>query len=64
MLVGYARVSKAETQDTTAQVDALKVAGCERIFQEVASGGRWDRPELLRMVEHLGALQGLLHGRR
>jgi DNA invertase Pin-like site-specific DNA recombinase len=55
MLVGYARVSKSETQDTTAQVDALRVAGCERIFQEAASGGRWDRPELLRMVEHLRA---------
>jgi hypothetical protein len=30
MLVGYARVSKSETQDTAAQVDAFKIAGCSR----------------------------------
>ncbi|MCE2892645.1 MAG: recombinase family protein [Aquidulcibacter sp.] len=53
MLVGYARVSKTETQDTTAQVDALKASGCERIFHEAASGGRWDRPELTAMIDHL-----------
>ena len=53
MLIGYARVSKSEAQDTTAQVDALKASGCERIFQEAASGGRWDRPELHRMIDQL-----------
>lgn len=52
MLIGYARVSTNE-QDTTAQVSALKVAGCERIFREKASGGRWDRPELSKLVEQL-----------
>jgi hypothetical protein len=46
MLVGYARVSKAAHQDTAAQVKALRKAGCERIFEEKASGGRWDRPQL------------------
>ncbi len=30
MLLGYARVSKAGDQDTTAQVGALKAAGCLR----------------------------------
>lgn len=49
MLLGYARVSKAEGQDATAQVDALRVAGCMRVFQEAGSGGRWDRPELHRL---------------
>lgn len=28
-------------------------AGCELIFQEKASGGRWDRPELQRLLQQL-----------
>jgi DNA invertase Pin-like site-specific DNA recombinase len=52
MLLGYARVSTNE-QDTAAQVSALKSAGCEKIFREKASGGRWDRPELHRLLEQL-----------
>ena len=32
---------------------ALKAAGCERIFREKASGGRWDRPELQRLLDQL-----------
>jgi DNA invertase Pin-like site-specific DNA recombinase len=52
MLIGYARVSK-DDQDTTAQVSALKAAGCERIYLEKASGGRWDRPELHRLLDQL-----------
>ena len=52
MLIGYARVSTVE-QDTAAQVTALKTAGCESIFREKASGGRWDRPELHRILDQL-----------
>lgn len=52
MLIGYARVSTHD-QDAAAQIAALKAAGCERIFQEKASGGRWDRPELQRLFEQL-----------
>jgi DNA invertase Pin-like site-specific DNA recombinase len=52
MLIGYARVS-TDDQDTAAQVAALKVAGCERIYREKASGGRWDRPELHRVLDQL-----------
>jgi hypothetical protein len=47
-----ARVSISE-QDTAAQVSALKSAGCEKIFREKASGGRWDRPELHRLLDQL-----------
>jgi DNA invertase Pin-like site-specific DNA recombinase len=53
VLIGYARVSKLDQQDTRAQVKALKEAACNRIFQESASGGRWDRPELHRALDHL-----------
>ena len=52
MFLGYARVSTTD-QDTAAQVTALKAAGCERIFREKASGGRWDRPELQRLLDQL-----------
>src|SRR5947209_13297551 len=31
----------------------LKAAGCERIYREKASGGRWDRPELHRLLDQL-----------
>ncbi|MGH7076497.1 MAG: recombinase family protein [Acetobacteraceae bacterium] len=53
MLLGYARISKTGDQDTAAQVGALKAAGCARIYEERASGGRWDRPELHRLLDHL-----------
>lgn len=52
MLIGYARVSTND-QETAAQVAALKDAGCERIYPENASGGRWDRPELHRLLDQL-----------
>lgn len=53
MLIGYARVSKIEGQETAAQVSALRDAGAEKIFQEQASGGRWDRPELHCLLNQL-----------
>ena len=59
MLIGYARVS-TEDQDSTAQVVALKAAGCERIFREKASGGRWDLPQLLRLLDQLRAGDGVV----
>ncbi len=34
---------------------ALHKVGGERIFQEKAPGGRWDRLELQRLIEHLKA---------
>jgi DNA invertase Pin-like site-specific DNA recombinase len=53
MLIGYARVSKIDRQDTRAQVKALRDAGCKRIFEESASGGRWDRPQLHRALDQV-----------
>jgi DNA invertase Pin-like site-specific DNA recombinase len=52
MLIGYARVSTSD-QDTAAQSAALKTAGCEVVFREKASGGRWDRPELHKLLGEL-----------
>src|SRR5260364_153637 len=52
MHIGYARVSMQE-QDAQAQITALRAVGCKRIFQEKASGGCWDRPELHRLLEQL-----------
>ncbi len=52
MKVGYARVSTSE-QDTAAQSAALKAAGCDLVFREKASGGRWDRPELHKLLGQL-----------
>ena len=53
LLVGYARVSKGDEQTNALQVRALKGAGCRRLFEEAASGGRWDRPELHRLLDQL-----------
>ena len=52
-LLGYARVSKGDEQNNALQTKALRAAGCRRLFEEAASGGRWDRPELHRLLDHL-----------
>jgi DNA invertase Pin-like site-specific DNA recombinase len=52
MLIGYARVS-TQDQDTAAQISSLKSAGCEIIFHEKASSGRWERPELHQLLRQL-----------
>jgi DNA invertase Pin-like site-specific DNA recombinase len=50
--LGYGRVSR-EGQDLAQHRAALRAAGCTRLFEEKASGGRWDRPELHRLLDHL-----------
>lgn len=44
-LIGYARCSTID-QNLDMQMDALKAAGCARVFCEHASGGDRKRPEL------------------
>ena len=53
MLIGYARVSKGDEQTTGPQLRALWDASVERVYEERASGGRWDRPRLHEMIAHL-----------
>ena len=50
--IGYARVSTNE-QDTKTQIHALTAIGCAKIYEETASGGRWDRPELHHLIDNL-----------
>ena len=50
MKIGYARVSTVE-QNLNLQIDALKNAGCEKIFEEKISGASKNRPELDRMID-------------
>ena len=52
MLVGYARVSTQE-QDLALQLDALKTAGCSRVFEEKASGAQRERPALKAALEYM-----------
>ena len=52
MRLGYARVSTKD-QDTAVQLKALKAADCDKLFQEKASGGRWDRPQLQKLLGQL-----------
>lgn len=52
MILGYARISTGD-QTHDLQIDALKAAGCERIWTETASGAKVDRPELADLIGHL-----------
>ena len=51
MLVGYARVSTAD-QTARSQTDALEAAGCEKVFEETASGAKTDRPVLWSAINY------------
>jgi DNA invertase Pin-like site-specific DNA recombinase len=48
--IGYSRVSTG-SQNLEGQVDALRAAGCEKVFEETASGSRTDRPILAQALE-------------
>jgi DNA invertase Pin-like site-specific DNA recombinase len=52
MLVGYGRVSTAD-QNPALQEDALRQAGCERLFLETISTGKRDRPQLAAALDYV-----------
>lgn len=52
MIIGYARVSTKD-QNLDLQIEALKNAGCEKIYKEKISGAIKERPELSSMINHL-----------
>jgi DNA invertase Pin-like site-specific DNA recombinase len=54
MLIGYARISTTD-QTLALQQDALKTAGCDRIFTDTASGSRPDRPGLTEALGYVRA---------
>ena len=53
MQIGYARVSRGDSQDLDPQLRALTDAGCSIIYREEASGAKADRPELALAIEGL-----------
>ena len=50
-ILGYARVSTA-VQDSSGQHARLQAAGAIRIFEDVISGSRRDRPGLAALLDH------------
>lgn len=52
MKIGYARISTRE-QSIQLQIDALKAAGCEKIYQEVASGSKTARVVLDDLMKNI-----------
>src|SRR5919199_6128673 len=52
MLIGYARVSTLD-QNLDLQEDALRKAGCERLFTDVASGAKDERTGLAEALAFL-----------
>src|SRR6476620_4407441 len=52
MLVGYARVSPQE-QDLALQLDALRTAVCNKVFEEKSSGAQRERPALQAALTYM-----------
>ena len=52
MIIGYARVSTKE-QNLARQLEALKNAGCEKIYTDKLSGKDFERPDYQKMIANL-----------
>ncbi len=51
MKIGYVRISTHD-QNESLQRDALKEAGCEKIYSDKVSGAKADRPGLAKALEY------------
>src|SRR6267142_2118894 len=54
MIYGYARVS-TDGPSEAAQVRQLRAAGAKKVFREVASGAKTDRPQLRRLLAEINS---------
>lgn len=59
MKIGYALISTHD-QNLDLQIDALTSAGCEKVFRDVASGARDDRPGLIEALDYCRAGDSLV----
>ena len=50
--IGYIRIS-TDKQNLELQEDSLKTAGCYKIFQDIASGTKSDRPGLSECLNYI-----------
>ena len=53
MIFGYSRISKGDDQSNMLQLQAFNDEKVDKVFEETASGGRWDRPVLHEMLNQL-----------
>ena len=63
MKIGYARVS-TEDQNLDMQIDALKEAKCDHIYEEKISGKINDRPALDKALNFMRKGDTLFHMKR
>ena len=52
MQIGYARIS-TDNQSLDLQCDALRSAGCDKVFEDTMSGAKAERPGLRQALGHL-----------
>jgi DNA invertase Pin-like site-specific DNA recombinase len=53
MQIGYARISRGDHQDLAPQLRTLTDAGCEKVYEEEASGADAARPQLKALLARL-----------
>ena len=60
MKYGYARVSTTD-QKLANQIELLKLAGAEKVFQEKFTGTTTERPEFQKLLQQLNPDDTLIH---